>query len=223
MIWFVVQILFRAIRHYQITALEIMTLAFVFCSVFIYGLTWNQPQDIEYPVIIERRNAAQTGDGATAKQDSAKSNQAGEEANHVPNTYPVRKLHSEPETYVAGWAFKIAPLVLFCLFACGFGAIHCLAWNSPFPTAKERLAWRICSATTTALPALFTPILTFEGIFIHEGLGGRIPVLCGQTLAFVYVIGRITLFVLAFTSLRVLPVDAFQTVNWNSYIPHFAA
>ena len=38
-----------------------------------------------------------------------------------------------------------------------------------------------------------------------------------------YVIGRITIIVLAFMSLRALPADAFQTVDWNNYIPHFAA
>ena len=42
-LWFVVQTLFRAIQHYQVTALEILTVAFVFCSAFTYGFSFNQP------------------------------------------------------------------------------------------------------------------------------------------------------------------------------------
>ena len=38
-----------------------------------------------------------------------------------------------------------------------------------------------------------------------------------------YIVGRIAIIVLAFMSLRALPADAFQTVDWNNYFPHFAA
>ncbi|KAL6713318.1 hypothetical protein ACLMJK_008783 [Lecanora helva] len=38
-LWFVIQTLVRAIQGYQTTPLEIMTVAFVFCSVFIYGFS----------------------------------------------------------------------------------------------------------------------------------------------------------------------------------------
>jgi len=154
---------------------------------------------------------------ATAKQDSAKSNQAAEGAEHVPSTHLVREVHSGlPNTFVV----EFAPLALFGLFAFGFGAIHCLAWNSLFPTAKERLAWRVCSATKPALSALFTGLIS---ILYRKISGDDFTVLCGFTATLVYSIGRITLIVLAFMSLRALPADAFQTVNWNSYIPHFAA
>lgn len=61
-IWFVVQTLFRAIQHYQITALEIMTVAFVFCSILLmdsacvnhktssilWFWTWLRRQDIPH-------------------------------------------------------------------------------------------------------------------------------------------------------------------------------
>ena len=62
-IWFVVQTLVRAIQHNQSTPLEIMTVAFVFCSVFIYGFSLNQPQDVEYPVFLEVSAAALARNG----------------------------------------------------------------------------------------------------------------------------------------------------------------
>lgn len=55
-IWSVVQALFRAIHHYHTTAIEVMTVAFVFCSIFTYGFCWQVPQNVEYPVFIEIQN-----------------------------------------------------------------------------------------------------------------------------------------------------------------------
>ena len=36
--WFALQALFRVIQHVQVTAHEVMTMAFVICSFVIYGL-----------------------------------------------------------------------------------------------------------------------------------------------------------------------------------------
>lgn len=213
-IWFVVQTLFRAIQHYQITALEIMTVAFVFCSVFTYGFSLYRPQDVEYPVVLEMRNAALATGEATQKRSSNRSNHAGEQAESTSPTRRLEKMRSGlPRQYISGWADRNGSLIILQLFACGFGAIHCLAWNSLFPSSKERLAWRICSATTTALPTLAGLPFVSTRLHASEDLIATIYV----WTAISYIIGRATLIVFA------LPSDAFQTVNWNAYIPHFAA
>ena len=36
-----------------------------------------------------------------------------------------------------------------------------------------------------------------------------------------YTVARIVITILSFTSLRALPADAYQMVNWNKYIQHF--
>lgn len=56
--WFFSQTLVRAILHYQTTAFEIMTVAFVFCSLASIGFFMKQPQNVEYPVLLEVRDAA---------------------------------------------------------------------------------------------------------------------------------------------------------------------
>ncbi|MCJ1280050.1 hypothetical protein MMC21_007875 [Puttea exsequens] len=50
--WFGIQILSRAVQHLAVSVLEILTLAFVVCSMFTYGLLWHRPQNVEYPVIL---------------------------------------------------------------------------------------------------------------------------------------------------------------------------
>ena len=425
--WFGIQTLFRAIQHFQTTALEIMTVAFVFCSVFIYAFSYYLPQDVEFPVILDLReqkpiseepapnpaiirsapttpldesipiingspgkpdnhkltvvgpnmrdltsedstvplpsitrtatkmppiaespigspvteaNAfktsaieifaahrpplkessstdhkvnkpgeehTKTGDPTSTLEDGSRDEmeinqepQPGQgeiksdglpaagnimfdtlpEHNVTPNqkeikhggtwplakstpqqspalrppTWPTRELSSEKlpgaradslpqrqglskkmtgmqaSKFIPGWIVETIPLTLFEVFACGFGAIHCLGWNSPFPTAKERLAWRFCSVSTTALP-LFFPLLIPIGILIDrlitstkvEDAVERAFGILASGIATCYVIGRITLIVLAFMALRALPADTYQTVDWNQYIPHFAA
>lgn len=192
-LWFVVQLLVRAIQHYQITALEIMTGAFIFCSLFTYGFSWYQPQNIEYPIHLDYRGAAPAAPRFDWFQRLMR-----------------RVLYIE--VGVVG-----LPLFLLLLFACGFGAIHCLAWNSPFPTPQERLAWRICSAALTGLPALGFALLV--GGWRSGMILGRLGTMF---VAGAYVLARITIIVLAFIGLRVLPADAFETVSWSIYLPHFA-
>ena len=231
-IWFVVQTLVRAIQHYHITPIEIMTVAFVFCSVFIYGFSLNRPQDVEYPLFLEVSDTAKDGTPETADTKAPST----DEIKPRPKSYEPIPAEEGGETsnalvrlngaragaashYVPGWAVETIPVIVFGFFALGFGGLHCLAWNLQFPTWKEQLAWRICSATTTAAPVIFMCLLAFT---VDSSLDIFISFL-SYLMMFVYAICRITIIALAFMSLRALPADAFQTVDWSSYIPHFAA
>ena len=197
--WFGLQTLVRAIQHYQITPLEILTTTFILCSLFTYGLNWNKPQGVDYPILIHVRGATPVSKDAEVQASSES------------------RLIKSGEGSKDKWAWNI-----FNLSACAFGAIHCLAWNSPFPTLAERLAWRICSVATIALPSLicvYDVLRLTQGIDMSKGMSNCLD-------AFIitcYSIGRITIIVLSLMALRALPADAFQTVNWNNYIPHFAA
>ena len=186
-IWFGIQVLFRAIQHFQNTALEISVIGFVLCSVVVYVFNWNLPQNVEYPIMLKGKNDA----------------------------YPTRRMEKlkrqKPEF------FQLA------LFGILFGAVHCLAWDSPFPTPEERLAWRVCAAST----AILAPIIS-RGMYLtvtRDRDNDSIGKLRVFTLILIslYVFARITLIVLAFTALRALPADVYQTIDWTTYIPHIGA
>lgn len=53
-VWFGAQTIIRAAQIYHTTALEILTVAFVFCSIFTYAFSWHQPQNVKYPVCLEK-------------------------------------------------------------------------------------------------------------------------------------------------------------------------
>ena len=299
--WFALQALFRAVKHVQVTALEILTVAFVFCSIFIYAICWNQPQDVEYPIVISQileQSDSRSADGQeihcdqqeiidlesglmlqsesrsgtplqnidvseagdVGHPDSAPNTiarleciaNAGE--NHECNPYQTRpqasssKISGErnprssttvvPEATVVKINANISDLIdaltdyveemvflILGLLGPLFGAIHCLAWNSPFPTSQERSAWRVCSVAVTCLPLalLLVAWILLHTPVQHKSYSERNLYNLFWLSLISYPVARITLIVLAFIALRALPADAYQTVSWNSYIPHFGA
>ena len=182
-LWFGFQTLFRAVNHLQITALEISVISFILCSSVTYGLCWNMPQDVQYPVELQ-----------------------GE-----PIDGPIEEAEID-DNYTEG-----VSVLIMAVFAALFGGAHCLAWNSPFPTPHERLAWRICAGSMTGLGPMLA-LLQFLSEFEDVGTMSMLMLLI---TVLGYTVARIALIVLAFMALRALPTDADQSVAWNSYIPHW--
>lgn len=106
-----------------------------------------------------------------------------------------------------------------------FGAVHFFAYSFQFASETERLLWRIASLITTTLPIFWTVLyalvllddmkakwrLDLSEMSIHMISAVVVPI---------YLIGRTMLLVIAITSLRSLPHDAYETVRWTTFIPH---
>lgn len=109
-----------------------------------------------------------------------------------------------------------------------FGAIHCLAWHFSFPSHAERIMWRAASLGIVGPCAtlFFTSLLwnldgDAEGIWeVLASLMGAVGLFVSCLAPFIYPVARITLLVLAITSLRFLPPSAFDTVDWVEFVPH---
>ncbi|KAF8581885.1 hypothetical protein K439DRAFT_1392285 [Ramaria rubella] len=102
-----------------------------------------------------------------------------------------------------------------------FGAIHCIAWLFPFPSNEEQTLWRVASLIVTCAPALEIGLGIFTfGWSNHISGDLRVPVYIFVFSLCLYVFARVTLLVLAFTSLQSLPLSAYQSVQWTTFIPH---
>ncbi|KAJ7209263.1 hypothetical protein GGX14DRAFT_364785, partial [Mycena pura] len=101
-----------------------------------------------------------------------------------------------------------------------FCAIHCTAWNAAFPSSDEKWMWRSWAVLVTALPQL---LLVIVGILL--GIDSDILEAGAQIVTYisinipVYIVARLFLILLPFTTLRALPSGAFLDVDWNVYIP----
>lgn len=102
-----------------------------------------------------------------------------------------------------------------------FGAVHCLAWHFSFPSHAEEIMWRSASVGVVGPCAA-----TFTGVVIWPILNNSpfilefILVILMSMISFAYPIARISLIVLAVTSLRSLPPSALETVDWVELFPH---
>ncbi|KZT25921.1 hypothetical protein NEOLEDRAFT_1199558 [Neolentinus lepideus HHB14362 ss-1] len=56
--WFILQCVARGIQRLQVTELELATCAFAVLNGVTYGLWWNKPQSVDYPVPIGRTTTA---------------------------------------------------------------------------------------------------------------------------------------------------------------------
>ncbi|KAJ7910788.1 hypothetical protein B0H13DRAFT_2660854 [Mycena leptocephala] len=221
-LWFTMQCVSRLHQHLVITELEVATLAFAAVNIFIWLLWWYKPLDVRRQIVV-----------GTAK---------------LPDPLPIGPIHASwlvrfnsaivgisyeynplsPISVSSFWSLPwyelddiqgyFAPLAIEALVGTVFGAIHCAAWNTDFPTTAEMWMWRACSSVIAVIIVLST-VLAFTNdkespsteMMLQIGFIVPIPI---------YIIARLVLVILPLVALRSLPPDAFVDVNWSTYIPH---
>ncbi|KDR78848.1 hypothetical protein GALMADRAFT_118323 [Galerina marginata CBS 339.88] len=107
-----------------------------------------------------------------------------------------------------------------------FGAIHCIAWSSTFPSDKERVYWRIASVVISSVPctmiiagSIGNPKADHSGKTFVGGIA-KFAVEFMLVYLLAYVAARFFLLVEGFASLRKLPPGAYTAIEWLSFIPH---
>ncbi|KAJ7910806.1 hypothetical protein B0H13DRAFT_1615271, partial [Mycena leptocephala] len=115
-----------------------------------------------------------------------------------------------------------APFTIEVLVGTVFGAIHCAAWNTAFPTAVEKWMWRSCSLLIVAIHViiLLCYVLTFFTDVNKSQLGDEMTTIGFIVPIPIYIIARLVLIILPLVGLRSLPSGALMDVNWSVYIPH---
>lgn len=118
-------------------------------------------------------------------------------------------------------AVTIADVVVL-LVAMAFGAVHCIVWSYAFPSHMELLMWHVSAISIVAVPvAILLSLAVYILICLFsETLANILLVTSFIVCAIFYIAGRILLLVLSFTTLRSLPIGAYQTVKWTTFVPH---
>jgi hypothetical protein len=103
-----------------------------------------------------------------------------------------------------------------------FGAIHCVAWSYVFPSHAELVLWRTSCIAMMAVPLLSTISCTAYTGYLNSAQAVIMYIswaLLGLT-SWLYIAARLGAIVVAFTTLRFLPSEAFAAVDWTTFIPH---
>ncbi|KZP19185.1 hypothetical protein FIBSPDRAFT_744342 [Athelia psychrophila] len=227
-LWFGVQLAARVFQNLAITNLEIMTFAYAALSIAMYFVWFSKPLNMRCPVRVKGEKSVKHTrplqwfaiiDYITGDQDWL-IDLSGEE--RVPtfwsscrSTYYDGNSHT---SYLPLYADIIALSV-----AMVFGAVHFAAWSFTFPSLEQQTLWRVCAIAITAIPlslamafAVFDPFRAD----IQAGFSTYVPLICMSLGALLYIMARILLLVLSFATLRQLPLSAYQTVQWTTWIPH---
>jgi hypothetical protein len=102
-----------------------------------------------------------------------------------------------------------------------FGAVHCVAWSYAFPSHVEKLLWRLSALSIVAMPVVIVlGIVVYQNFFFLDQTIWMVVLFAGLFGALLYIPARILLLTLTFTTLRSLPLAAYQTVQWTTFIPH---
>ena len=235
--WFVMQCIARAIEHLPVTHLEIVTLAYVAMNFVIYIFWRNKPANVDRPVRVFRKSEPREaqrlimepmsevqelaweaiGKGSLTIFQFIIGVQDGDVNLSREDKVPIFWANSAADEQIT------ADLITLGVCVC-FGAIHCIAWFFSFPTHTELLMWRISSITLTAVPVYISLMFFLAGL-----LGGLLELEKFASIVFysapiiggiLYILARAITLVLAFTSLRDLLPEAYETVRWTTFIPH---
>ncbi|CEJ55982.1 hypothetical protein PMG11_02209 [Penicillium brasilianum] len=122
---------------------------------------------------------------------------------------------------------------LTALLYCG---VHMVAWDFPFATRAELICWRVFSLASITMVLVIclvggladaATLPNSKDLFPSFMVGlTRPPALWTMLVATIvsfnfYVIARLGIIGLVFSSLRALPTGSYTTVGWITSIPHF--
>ena len=130
-----------------------------------------------------------------------------EEATRIPTFYGAK----------IGSNSRAQMLYVFIFMAFFGGANFFVIANSPLPTSAEYAFWFFSVFITIAVPYIFMVLYDRN----RHGRPMRIAKIARPLSVGIYILARITLFVLGFTTLRDLPPAALNTIHWPNFILFF--
>jgi hypothetical protein len=174
--YMIIQCAARAFQRLTITTLELNALAIVVCSLMTSYAWLHKPSDVSTPVIISTAKTVEdmigNMDWELTPLDHVDLNGPGYSANvqpfmGMPVIPAIRPLQRIPND-----RFPMNPYgaqeYLLCFATLVFTGIHIAGWNFDFPTATERLLWRISSLILFGITVAFW---VFETIASWTRLG----------------------------------------------------
>ena len=136
------------------------------------------------------------------------------------------KAESVPAFYAYnanGTLAVVSNLIRMVFIDIAYGGIHLIAWSFHFPTIAERTLWRASSIVLVAVPLYFVFVLLVVGAYDERPWVIPLAKVTASFGLVTYVVARLLLLSLAFSSLRKLGPKAYLEVDWTRYLPHLGS
>jgi hypothetical protein len=222
--WYLLQCIARATQHLSISLLELSTIGLVICAFMIQTLWWSKPLDVQSstPIPINELSFDDEKAARIVRVEEEDDSWGGSRTiNTSHRTVYEYKMRVNNDTTTSNKAVIALPIVGII-----FGAVHLVAWQFYFHTARERFLWRIFAILVAGTPMVLTAVerlaywLDVESVESLDWIGYVFWWL-KAILILAYAASRIYLIAMSFVSLRHLPESTYPTVQWANYLPHF--
>ncbi|RWQ98574.1 hypothetical protein C8Q69DRAFT_459397 [Paecilomyces variotii] len=233
-VWLALQLISRQTEGLPSSQMEISALSFAVCSFFTYLLMWNKPQGVEASCYItaNRRPTVQEVKalgiiGPATFGPHRMRPWISNNCFHPCYRWDHAASSLRPSDF-EGDLKRISRFQPgFVVGAVLFGGIHCLSWNSHFPTSAEHLLWRASCLLLTIVPPV-GGMCTFLMGWIRSRLHrigrtratGYIANLMSLVLTLPYILTRLYLNIEVFRCLAYEPPEVFLATNWPDWLPH---
>jgi hypothetical protein len=229
-LWLVIQVIFRGIKHLPVSQLEIAVIAFAACTLLTYIFSFPKPQNVTvadlacpYPIpLASIKEVENINDRGTSWFRNLALQRNVNILSPIPNDADFDHLPgSEILTFMDVGMVAAGTL---------FGSLHLIAWNFHFPTPLESLLWKLASVYLAAvLPCYYLLAFIFEklgwlkDVFENSKALSRFENVVAKGVvglsALSYCVARLCLLVLVFRSLFFLNPETFVT-TWARNVPH---
>ncbi|KAI5776681.1 hypothetical protein EDC01DRAFT_782790 [Geopyxis carbonaria] len=129
------------------------------------------------------------------------------------------------------WCFahRIIVLTFAAVTGAFYGGMHAFKWHDPFPSAAERMLWRVSTligaagiiALVVALAVAHRYDIVSRALRGVARPGDKVYWALFGVAGMVFLAARIFLVVESFVSMRALSKEAYKTVPWAEVLPHF--
>ncbi|EIW74610.1 hypothetical protein CONPUDRAFT_77893 [Coniophora puteana RWD-64-598 SS2] len=246
--WFCMQLAARRRHGLGIIPLEVGTAGFAVLCCISYALWWDKPLNVGHPRRLEWKTGTPPGDLHSDCNHLEKRHRS-EGVIQAFGTllgWSERNLELRVETFGGDDVTVDCPdwrayiniqhftrsqfITVFCIGALSstiFGLVHVAASELSFPTRTEQVLWEVSSLITVLIPLMAILTTAVLGVVYKKTTNCALASIIPATIWFIfcvspalYVISRVALITIMFTSLRSLPPSSYETVPWTEVIPH---
>ncbi|CAG7853079.1 SubName: Full=Uncharacterized protein {ECO:0000313/EMBL:CCA70830.1} [Serendipita indica DSM 11827] len=229
-LWFITQCIARKVSKLPLTELEVITLGYTLLTVAMYISWWDKPYRVTFPVRVYETLPERTREQERLKQRMEEAGfwrmafqyAMGAQGENIDLRSVKRVPMFHPGYKKVQWNVSDFGGILTTVFVGTlFGAVHFLAWSSPFPSDHMQFLWRFATIVMSVVPPAAVVVAVFS--LLVDRLSEVLGVLIADSLFLLpplYFVGRGITIVLALVTLAALPLEAYRDVAWSDFFPH---